>query len=292
MKPIDVLAALVVVVLWGVNFAMAKMVVTEIPPLFAMGLRFALVGAMLAWVGLPTRSQMREIAILSVVLGTLHFGLIYVGISGVDASVAAILMQLGTPLSVLLGWAILGETIGWRRAIGTAVAFAGIVVLAGEPHAMSSTLHVGIILFAALMWAFSNIQTKRVGRIDSFVINGWTALLSSPQLFLLSFIVETGQMASFETASLRAWGALAYAAFLSSLVAYGLWYYLLGRYEVTRLAPIALLSPAIGILSGILILGEPLTMQKVIGGFIVITGVAIIEIRMRGKRVPEAGVVP
>lgn len=292
MKPFDALAALVVVVLWGVNFPMAKMVVAEIPPLFAMGIRFAAVAAVLVWWGRPAGFQMKEIALLSLVLGTLHFGMIYVGITGVDASVAAILMQLGTPFSVLLGWTFLGESVGWRRGIGTLVAFSGVVILAGEPHTTSSTFHLAIILFAAFAWAVSNIQIKRVGRIDPIVINGWTALFSVPQLFLISSVVESGQLATFATASLQAWAALAYAALLSSVVAYGLWYYLLGRYEVARLAPFALLAPVTGVFSGVLILGEPFTVLKVIGGLVTIVGVAIIELRMRGGRTPAAGAVP
>lgn len=77
------------------------------------------------------------------------------------------------------------------------------------------------------------------------------------------------------------WGAVFYTAVMSSIVAYGLWYGLLRRHPVSRLAPLSLLVPVGAVVLGIVLLGESLNAHVLGGGAMVIAGVALIVIRFR-----------
>lgn len=278
MKPLDVLAAMVVVAVWGVNFAAVKVAVAEIPPLTLTALRFALVAAMLAPLFRPRIEMLPGIALLSFSLGVCHFGLMFLGISGLDAATAAIATQLSVPFSILLAAAFFGERLGWRAGFGMVLAFGGVALLAGEPT-LPRPLPLLMVVAAALAWAASNIVIKRIGAVSPFVLNGWMALLAAPQLLILSLAVEDGQTGAIADAGWAGWGGLAFIVLGASLTAYSLWYHLLAKYPVSQVVPYTLLVPVAGVAAGIALLGEPLTWHKLVGGGLTLLGVAIIQKR-------------
>ncbi|MCR6633018.1 MAG: EamA family transporter [Magnetospirillum sp.] len=289
----DLLAALTVVTLWGLNFIAVKVAVAVLPPFLLTGLRFAGVALALAPFFRPRRDQIKGILGVGLVLGCGHFGLLFLGISGMDAATAAIVTQLGVPFSALLAWIAFGEKLSPARAVGLALAFSGVALLVGEP----SLPHWGplaVSVLAMLAWALSNVQVKRLGHIEPLALNGWMALFASPMLLALSLAVESGQ----QQALLRAatdWKVLAgtaYTVIASSLVAYSLWYRLLARHPMNRVVPITLLGPVVGVAGGVLALGEPLGWHKLVGGALTIAGVAAVELVggvMPPKEEPEPG---
>jgi O-acetylserine/cysteine efflux transporter len=86
----------------------------------------------------------------------------------------------------------------------------------------------------------------------------------------------------------RGWGAVIYSAVMSSILAYGLWNTLLRRHSVARLIPLSLLTPVVVVLLGVLMLDESMALNKLIGGALVVGGIAIINVR-RLKRAPVRG---
>ncbi len=269
-------AAVTVVVVWGLNFVAAKVAVGLIPPLGFMALRFLIVGLLLAPLFRPRLEQLPGIALVSVMLGVLHFGLLFVGLRGIDAATAAIAVQLSIPFSALLAAIFFGERLGPARGGGMVLAFAGVVLLAGEP-ARPDPVSLGLVAFAAFAWAAANVAIKRQPAVSPMVMNGWMSLMAAPQLAALSLLFEDGQVAAFAEAGWAGWGALAFTVLGASIVAYSLWYHLLGRYELNRVVPFMLVAPVIGVAGGVLVLGEPLTWHKVVGGGVTIFGVAVIQ---------------
>jgi O-acetylserine/cysteine efflux transporter len=129
----------------------------------------------------------------------------------------------------------------------------------------------------ALAWAAANILIKRLVTVRPIVVNAWMALMTAPQLFAISTLVETGQLRAIAEAGWRGWGAVVYMAVGASIIAYGLWYSLLGKYEVNRVVPLTLLAPVLAVILAAAILEEPLTLTTVIGGAVTIIGVAMIQ---------------
>ena len=271
------LAALVVVLIWGLNFIAAKVGVAQMPPFAFMALRFAIVGLVLApWFRPCGQRQWRGVAVISFTLGILHFGLLFAGIRGVDAATAAIAIQLSVPFSAALAALVFGERLGWKRGAGMALAFSGVAFLAGEPTRFALGPFV-LVVCGAFAWAGSNVIIKTLGSIPPIVMNGWMSLLAAPQLALLSLVFEDDQAAAFAAADWRGWTALAFTVVCASIIAYSLWYHLLSRYELNRVVPFTLLAPVIGIGGGVLVLGEPMSFEKSVGGVLTIIGIAIIQ---------------
>ena len=96
--------------------------------------------------------------------------------------------------------------------------------------------------------------------------------------FLGSYL---GAVGAVQTASLAQWSGIAYTALLSSLVAHAGFYYMLQRYEVSKISPFTLLSPLFTVIFSVVLLGEELTWRIIIGGAITLAGVLIISLRER-----------
>lgn len=279
--PRDVATAMAVVFLWGFNFVAIKEGVTEFPPIFASALRFALVTVLLVpFIRFP-KGRLKEILLLSLVLGGLHFSLLFIGISGTGVALAAIILQLGVPFSALFAWVLLGDTFGWRRTVGTVVAFAGIVVMVGAPEQRTSYLHVALLIAAAAAWGLSNSLVKRLDGVNPFAVTAWMAFFAWPQLLFVSLIGEQGQWAALTAADWNGYGGIAYAAVGSSVLAYGLWYYLLGKHGVSKVIAFNLLPPLVAAGLGVTLLGERLTASMIAGGVLVLLGVAVVQLRWR-----------
>lgn len=279
MRPLHILLAVGIMVIWGANFVVAKVGLSEMPPLMLIGIRFALVGLVLVPLTPFPRGKMLQIFGLSFVLGTIHFGLMFTGIKGVDAGVASVAIQLQVPFAAILAAILFKDRFGWRRLAGMVLAFTGIVLIAGEPRMQSSLVSLGLVVLASLVWAVSNIQVKYIGEINSLSLTGWMALMAAPQLLFWSYILEDGHVQILKDAGWAAWGAIAYMAILVSVVGYGLWYYLVPRYSLNQTMPFTLLAPVFGILSGNVFLGEELTLPMAIGSAMTLLGVAIIILR-------------
>lgn len=275
----DALVALGVMIIWGFNMPFAKYAMAQMSPIMMIALRFALTAALLLPFAKFPRGRIGAIALLSCTLGTVHFSLMFSGINGTDAALAAILSQTQVPFAALLAWAAFGDRPGWRGVLGQVVAFAGIFVLAGEPGAASNIGAVLLCIAGSLMWAVSTIQLKKLGAINGTSLNAWIALLAVPQLLVVSAIVEDGQIEAVRSADWRLWASIVYQAVGVVIIGYVVWFRMLARYSVSQTMPYTLLVPLFGVLGGHVFLGEPITWERIVGGLLIITGVAIILIR-------------
>jgi O-acetylserine/cysteine efflux transporter len=103
----------------------------------------------------------------------------------------------------------------------------------------------------------------------------------------MSFLVESGQWSAVQHATWKGWGAMLFAAIMSSLVAHSGTFYLVARYPVTSVAPLLLLSPLFGIFFGVTLLHEQLTLRMWLGGFTTLLGVFIVAVRE--KKIVDVG---
>jgi O-acetylserine/cysteine efflux transporter len=282
----DSLLALLVMAIWGLNFVVAKWGMAEFPPLFIMFIRFAVVAATLVPFTRVPPGKLKPIFLLSLTLGTLHFPLMFSGLQGIDAATASIVAQTQVPFSSLMAAFIFKDKLGWRRALGMAAAFAGIAVIAGQPRLSGSLTPLLLILGASFAFAVASMQMKLLGGVSGFAINGWMALFALPQLLVLSLILESGHMEALANSTWKGWSAVAYMAFGVTMLAYGMWYPLLNRYAVNQTIPYLLTVPVFGVLSGVLLMGDPFTLSLALGGLLTIGGVAII-VRRRPTSVSE-----
>lgn len=267
--------------IWGVNFVAAKIGLAHFEPLFFVALRFSLVALLLLpFVGLPRR-KLLQLVPLSLTMGAMHFGLIFTGMQYIDAATSSIAVQLQVPFAAILAAFFFKETLGWRRILGMTVAFAGVVLIAGEPRYSGDNLWPLLsIIGAAMVWAIANVQVKALGdEFDALQLNGYIAILAAPQLLLVSFLIEGSQWSSVLDVDIAGWGALLFQSVIVAIFSYLIWYNMMRRYPVNQVMPFTLLLPMIGVISGHLVLDEVVTWQMILGGIATIAGVAIVVIR-------------
>jgi len=273
------IAALVTVRLWGVNFAAVKFAISEVPPLAVSAMRFAILSIVLLPFLRVRRDVFWRIVHYGLAMGIGLFTVLFIGMQSLDISTTGIVMQLGTPFVVLLAWLMLGEHFGIWRAAGMGVAFGGIVVLIGVPTAGVDPLWLLVLVASAFMWAYSSIRAKQIPNVNPFTLIAWMSVIVTPIIIGLSWIFEAGQIDAVLNATPRFWYSLAYMIGGSSIAAYGLWYWLLNRFDVTAVAPFNLLVPLVAVICGVAIMGDQLTVTKVIGGAMILGGVALITVR-------------
>lgn len=268
--------AILVCFAWGLNAVAAKIGVTYIPPVFFTALRFIVVLLCLfPWLKpVPGRYEVLIPAVFF--MGGLHFALIFAGVKFSDASTMAIVNQIYVPISVVLAMVWLGETVPSRRWLGIALAFSGVVVFSLNANASSHLTGILLLVADAVSMAIGTVLLRRLVGVAPFVIQAWTAALGVPFLLLTSFVFESGQLESLSSAPWQAWAALAYTVVGGSLIGHTGYYILLQNYEVSLVGGMLLIGPAIGVLGGVLILGEPFTPLIVIGAAMTLLGVAIV----------------
>lgn len=287
MTPVHIALTVFVILIWGFNFVVAKTGLEVFPPLFMMALRFGFVALMLVWFAPRPRGMWKDIAILSVTMGSLHFSLMFVGLTNVAASIASIAIQLQVPIAAILAAILFKDYFGWRRGLGMALAFVGIIIVGGAPTVRTDLVYLLLVIGASAVWAVGNIQVKRLKRIDGRALNAWISLLAAPQLLLASLVLEEGQIAALTNAGWLEWGAIAYMSIIVTVIGYGIWYFMIDKYSTNQTMPFTLLVPFVGVLSGVTVLGEPMSWTIAIGGAATLGGVAIIVLRRPKLGGPE-----
>lgn len=279
MKPAHIALAVLVMAVWASNIVAARFSAAEIPPWWLITVRMAVIAVILVpFVRVP-RGHMWRIFGLSVTMGTLHFGLMFVALTKIHAATAALIIQTSVPFAALLAWAIFGERFGWVRAAGIVLSFAGVMLIVGEPRVSDDLLHVGLALVSAFCFAAANLQLRGLGGVNVFAINGWMSIFAIPQMLVLSLIFEDGQIAALADASTETILAILHMGIVVSVVGHGLWYLLVPKYQTNQTMPFSLLIPVFGVSFGALILGEAVTWLILAGGAITIAGVAIVILR-------------
>ena len=281
MAPQHFLFLILICTIWGFNFVAAKVGVGEMPPLLFVGLRFAVVFALLIPFLKIAPGRMRDIAIIALFNGAIHFGLMFIGVALTAASVMAVIVQLNVPFATVLSIVFLGETVKWRRWAGIAMTVLGVTIVSFDPHVFDSLTGVFFGAAAAMSGAVAAIYMRKLTNVGVFQLQSWTAAITAPSLLLASFIFETGQLDAMANASWIGWGALFFTALGASLIGHNGYYYLLQRYEVSLIAPLSLLSPILGVVFGIWVLGEPMTTRIILGAMVAFVGVAILAVRGR-----------
>jgi O-acetylserine/cysteine efflux transporter len=232
-RPLHLLLFLMTVTIWGFSFIVTKWGVQEMPPIFFVGLRFLLVALILVPFVPRPRGHWKRIVQISVTLGLLHFSCMFVALVRTPAGTTALLAQLQVPFAALLAALFLGDRLGWRRALGMALAFAGAGVVLGAPSFASPWWSDLLAVLAGLFWAISAVQIKSMGSaVGAASINGWVAVCAVPQLFVASLILEQGQWAAIQGMSWR----LAFALFYNSVLNRrgGLWYLVPAAQDLRR----------------------------------------------------------
>ncbi|WP_309571943.1 EamA family transporter [Deinococcus sp.] len=270
--------ALLITLIWGVNFIVIKWSVSGAPPLLVAALRFA-VAAVPAVFFVP-RPQMpaRLLWAYGLTVGVIQFGLLYLAIQlGMSAGLGSLLMQMQAFFTALLAARFLGERVQPWQVAGITLAFAGMAVIGALSGGDLTVISLGLTLVAAFGWAVSNLLVRASGRANMFSLVVWSALIPPIPLTLLAGLTN-GWDAVGRTLTHSGpgfWAAMLFMGLGNTVLGFGVWAALIQRHGAARVAPLSLLVPVFGLIASALAYHEAFPPGKAIGAALVFTGLVL-----------------
>ncbi|WP_244471038.1 DMT family transporter [Microvirga massiliensis] len=289
----DFLLMLLVCLLWAAHTVVSKIVVSgmEIPPLFYAAVRYGIVAVLgLPWL-LPIPRPRWRILVVGFLMGGGGFALFFVGIKSASPSSAAVVTQLGLPITTLLSVVMLGERIYWKRGLGIALTFVGGLLVMWDP---SSALPVSgglvLILGSAAAGSLAAVMMKQMDGVAPLRFQAWVGFASVVPLAFLTAGLETDQVPRAMEAGWAFVAALLFSALIVSLVAHTIYYDLIGKYPANLIAPLTIMNPLLTVGLGVIVTGDQFDERMALGTGIALCGVMIITLR-RNHVMPLAALV-
>lgn len=273
--------------IWGTTWAVIRLGLEGIPPLTGVALRFGIAGAILLalvrWVGVRFTWSGRELglwAMNGLFAFSASYTIVYWAEQHIPSGLAAVLFAT-YPLmvAVLAHFTLPGERLGWRAALGILLGLAGVAIifsddlqLLGGARAREVAL---VMLVAPFVSAVATVAIKRWGHgIHPLSLTAVPMLLTAALVGALAAFFEGDMAIVFD---LRSVGALVYLAVLGSAVTFTIYYWMLAHAPATRVALIAYTIPIVAVAVGAVLFDEPIRPLVILGGALVLTGVAIVN---------------
>ncbi|HJV06676.1 MAG TPA: EamA family transporter [Chromobacteriaceae bacterium] len=282
MPLLDIAQALAIVLVWGVNFVVIKWGVADVPPLLLGALRFSLAAIPAIFFIRRPALPWRWLAAYALTVGVGQFGCLFSAIKlGMPAGLASVVLQSQAFFTLILAGLWLKERWQAAQIAGLLCAASGLVLIGLSKGGSMTALGLGLTLAAALCWATSNVVVRLMGQAgyksDPLGLVVWSSLIPPLPFLLLSWLLEgeNRMLTALQHFSWSSFLAVAYLAFVATLLGYGLWSRLLGRHPANKVAPFSLLVPVVGLLAAALLLGERLTLLQTLGSLLLLGGLLV-----------------
>jgi O-acetylserine/cysteine efflux transporter len=273
---------LFVVVNWGFSFVVIRVGLNAVPPLLLATLRFALAAFPLVLLVPRPRVHRRWLAAYGIATGVIQFGVAFTAMSiGLSAGLASLVIQMQAFFTVLLSSAFFSEKLRFNQWLGLGVAFSGIGLIAATTDSSATLPSLALILIAALGWAAANLVVKHVSSshkdVSLFAFAAHGNAYAPLPLLALSLLLEgfPRDWDALSHLSLLSGLSALYLALVATVVCFGAWAWLIGRYSAAVVAPFALLVPVFGMFSSAVLLGEAFNAFKLVAAALVVAGLVI-----------------
>ena len=289
---------LLLCVIWGSTWLFIKVGLDDLPPLSFAAIRFVIASAIL-WiivaikrVGLPqTQKDWLMLAGTGVLGFTVNYGLIFWGEQYISSGLAALLQSTIPVFGLLFAHIHLpAERLTIAKVIGVLFGVVGVGVIFSNQLSVSGPRAfagcVAIIISAAGA-AYSNVLIKRYGmKLEPTMIAAGQMSFGLVPILILGLAFE-GNPVYFRWTSMAVF-SMFYLAIVGSVIAFILYYWLVQHMDVTKTMLIALVTPVFAVLLGLIVLDERLNWRTLVGGALIISGIALIVFRRR----PVAAALP
>lgn len=275
------LLAITIVAAWGMNAAISKIVVTQIPTLAFLSVRFFATALIFMPFAKFHKKDLWLLFKISMLLNVGHFSFTFYSLKYLSASSFSVIQQIQVPLALILGVLFLKEKISSRQIGGIFLAFCGILCIYGLPN-LNLTGFI-LTVMGSLFWAISQLELKKSKSIDIYTFITYTTLFASPILFAMSLLYEDNIITAIKQVSIL---PLALSFFYQVVIlgaAMMLWQKLVANNGISKVIPIMLLQVLFGILSGIIIFHETLNINIITGALFTMTGVGLAIIHPKPK---------
>lgn len=277
----DFALLVIICLVWASNNIISKIVVAQwgVPPVFYAAVRFAIVAAVtLPWL-LPAPRPTWRIVAVALLMGGCNFALMFIGFQTASPSAAAIVLQMGVPITTLLSVVMLGERIRWRRGIGIALTLAGALVVIWSPAGFAMSGGLLWILAATCAGSLGAVMMKQVEGVKPLRFQAWVGFCSVLPLTALTLVTEDGQWQAAQAAGWAFWAFVIYSALVVSVLVHTAYYALILKYEANLISPLTLMTPLATIGLGIVVTHDHFDGRMALGAALALLGVLIVAMR-------------
>ncbi|WP_417323416.1 EamA family transporter [Deinococcus hohokamensis] len=270
--------ALLITLIWGVNFVVIKWSVAGAPPLLVAALRFLVAALPAVWFVPRPAVPARILWGYGLAVGVVQFGLLYLAIElGMSAGMGSLLMQTQAFFTAILAARLLGERIAPWQAVGMTLAFGGMAVIGVVAGADVPAWPLLLTLVAALGWSVSNLLVRASGGANVFSLVIWSSLIPPVPLALLAGLTSGWDrvLGTLTHGGWAFWGAIVFMGLGNTVLGFGIWAALIQRHGASRVAPLSLLVPVFGMLASALVLHEGFPAGKAAGAALVFVGLLL-----------------
>jgi O-acetylserine/cysteine efflux transporter len=281
LRPRDVALALLVVLLWGVNYAVIKVGLRGVSPFVLGALRMIFTAFPAIFFVRRPRLPFRVFA--GFALGTFfgQFSLLFLAIKiGMPSGLASVVQQSQLFFTILLAAVVFHEHPRAAQIAGMVLAAIGLAIIGTQSGATFPFAGFALTVGCAASWAAGNVVSRslsRFGPVNGLAFVVWSALIPPLPFLALSLLAEGPEAipASFRAMDAGSWAAVGYLAFGATLGGFGLWNKLLKAYPAAQVARFGLLVPVVGLLCGTVLLGERLGAVQLVGSALVVLAVGL-----------------
>ncbi len=275
---------------WGFQQILIKFAVTEIPPLWQAALRFwGATGLLCLWcrarsVPLFDRDGTLRSGLLAGLLFAGEFACIYIGLMHTSASRLTVFLYTSPfVVALLLPRVVPGEKLRRMQWIGLALAFAAVAVAFSEGFLMNSAVAGqwrgdALGLAAGILWGLTTLTIR-----STVLCEASAEKTLFYQVAVTAVVAPVLSLALGESWSLRysalAWGSLGLQTAVGAFATYLAWMWMLRHYPATQMATFSFLTPVFALVFGVMLLGEPLTLQLVLALVGVVAGIMLVNQR-------------
>ena len=287
MDPRALAAMLFTIVVWGVGPVFLRTLSVELGPADHLAIRYSIVAAIYAaclaifggW--RIDRADWPRLLVISLI-GMIGYNIgSAFGFAHVSAGIGSLIIGTQPLLIALMGSLIASERLTLAALIGLPVGFLGVVLLVWQDLGVSGDaqgflLGSALIFLSGLAWAVYVVVSKPlIQKYGSFSISAMSLTLCS--VVMVPMLARASTLDTLAAMSVRSWLELGYIAILSTMVASISWNWAAARMTAAAAGAFLYLIPIIGVAAGALILGERLTSGMIMGGALILAGVAIAQ---------------
>jgi drug/metabolite transporter (DMT)-like permease len=283
LSPFGLVLLVLITLGWGFTWPVIKLVLIEVPPLTFRGACLFVAGAgMLGLARLdgqslhvPVRYWGGLLAVAACNIVGWNVGLIY-GVAILPTGRAALLGYSMPLWSMVLSIWLLDERLTPRRGLALVLGLTGIAILLGSGLAemLNAATGVALMLGAAVSWALGLVLLKRFALpIATAALTGWMMLVGAVPMLAGAIALEHGRWHPVSTVAAL---GLAYSVLISFMFGYWAWNRLVLMVPVAVSSISVLAVPVVGVISGVLVLHEPLTWQELAAGACILGAIALV----------------
>jgi drug/metabolite transporter (DMT)-like permease len=283
--------------IWGSTWLFIKIGLRDLPPITFAGIRFLIAAAILLALALISRASWPRsrrdwtvIAITGTLQFALNYGLVFWGEQYITSGLAAVLQSTFPAFGFVIAHFYLPfERITARKVAGVLLGVLGVAVIFSDQLAIAgkfALLGSVALVLSAFFGSYSNVLVKAYGtHLDPRMLAAGQMIFGFVPLLLIGILIE-GSPLRFHWTRI-AIVCLLYLVIVGSVIAFGLYYWLVRKMDVTNTMLIALVTPVVAVIIGMIVLHEELNWRLVVGGLCIISGISLIVLRKNRSRISE-----